>query len=176
MTVPHMLDALPSSSSSPLHQATPHCFHTSLSPVPGANQSPSSSGRSRSQPFFCSWRLFHVGSFPGWPLPSWQRLFPTSCGSFSQDHAASARAEAPQNIQLRCRSPSPEVTGYIYTHSLKPRASEVDISALTKPPEIRGGSAASLSGHQSLQEIASGGSGHKPDMGLSHTGPEEGDG
>lgn len=87
-----------------------------------------------------------------------------------------SQTAAPQNIQLRCRSPSPRVTGYIYTHSLKPRASEVDISALTKPPEIRGGSAAPSPGHPSLQEIASGDSGRKPDTGLSCMGPEEGDG
>ena len=89
-------------------------------------------------------------------------------GSHCLDQSQTA---APQNIQLGCRSPSPEVMGYIYTHSLKPRAFEVDISALIKPPEIQGGSAAPSSGHQSLQEIASEDSGHKPvPMGLSRMG------
>lgn len=51
-------------------------------------------------------------------LSLWQRLFPTSCSSFSQDPPAPARAKQllPQTFRLDTDDP-PEVISYICTHS-----------------------------------------------------------
>lgn len=123
---------------------TPRCLHHASSHSPW-----SCSGKSLSQPFFWSWRLFPVGSFPGWPLPLCKGSFPHPATYFHRTPLPRATA-APQNTQLGCKSPSPEVTGYICTHSLKPRECDVDISILIELPEIWLGLAAPLSGHHSL--------------------------